>query len=235
MNHHLKIKQLSGNDSSGNCSEDILKTLEEDFSGGTHQVVLFKEQDDNEEEGDTVSENDASPIKWKPAFADTVSEPRYPTEFKWEIKNFSALPKDTDTFYESPEFNSPGFSWCLRLYPNGVSYLLTEGWIGIYLKMCKGCFVCIDYMVGIENINGAKKFANGFFDIFFEENKVKGWGNFLPMKTLIQRKCEFYPSDTLTIAVKLRHEIPELRKSKHCLNFFPYKIFNADNYFEYNL
>lgn len=177
---------------------------------------------DLQETTGTFTDNEFHSIEWT-MDEDSILKPHSSVEFKWEIKNFSALPKGIDTFYESPKYNSSGFSWRLRLYPNGISRCTctSEDWMGLYLEMCSGHQrnIIIYCVVGIENINGTKDFLKGLNSVHFRRTDVKGWKKFLEVDELARRKSEFYPSDTLTFSIWIRHDIPESLRRKYCSHF----------------
>lgn len=164
-----------------------------------------------------------SSVEWNTC-VNRLEKPRSTVEFKWKIENFSSLPKEVDTFYESPHFSSAGFEWCLILLPNGESLHSSEGWMGLYLKMFESdvskhilfCMINIDCIIGIENINGTKEFQKGVSKCMMHNKSTSGWKTFLKRDELIRRKSQFYPTDTLTICIWLQHEIQEYSIGKSC-------------------
>lgn len=171
-----------------------------------------------------------SSVDWY-ASVDKFEKPPSTVEFKWKIENFSSLPKEVDTFYESPHFSSVSFEWCLVLLPNGESLHSSEKWIGLYLKRAESddmphmpCTECT-CVIGIENIYGTKEFQKGFSCRLLTDRSTLGWKTFLERDELIRRKSQFYPTDTLTISIWLQHEIPENLIGKCCRIFIYWDLF----------
>lgn len=149
---------------------------------------------------------------------------------EWRIENFSSY-TETEAGFKSPPFRVSDYSWCMIIFPNGVS---TEwkSFVSLYFNeddTVKKNFVPapihVDLTYCVKTIRGED--LNKREDMWkINKNGWVGYENFIERAKLFKKKQELLPSDTLTIRcwAQVKDKMPDMVTSKCSISFSKIKI-----------
>jgi hypothetical protein len=102
--------------------------------------------------------------------------PHIPFSFQWTIPEDQLIPLKDSIYghlWSTPISNTPGFEYCLEIYPNGDDdEHRGQAWIFLYLKLGKQKKVETEYTIAVKSVNFSKKSSHIYL-------KSKGHGHYI--------------------------------------------------------
>ncbi|CAL1300941.1 unnamed protein product [Larinioides sclopetarius] len=139
-------------------------------------------------------------------------------KFIWKIENYSYCWKKTADFLQSPEFQIDifeGSSWCLKLYPRGVS--LYENYISVHLgrlNSSRGPLgITVDYEIALIGSDGTAVYVKETKGQCFRKGRAFGFDNLAVRREIFgEKKSALLPEDILTVQCRIFPKGTELKK-----------------------
>ncbi|GBO28220.1 Speckle-type POZ protein B [Araneus ventricosus] len=130
-------------------------------------------------------------------------------KFIWKVENYSYCWNKTDDFLQSPDFQVDvfeGSSWCLKLYPRGVSSY--EKYTSVHLgrlESSKGPLgITVDYEIALLRPDGTAEYVKETKGRCFRKGHAFGFDNLAVREEILcAKKSALLPEDILTVQCRI--------------------------------
>lgn len=139
-------------------------------------------------------------------------------DIEWKIRNFSSFRTEIAKYCSSPAFHFANSSWCIHIYPNGVT-ADSRGFISLYV--CRETFgrpVSLEWSIGLKSSDGKICEEKHSINVFKKKQKSLGYDKFLSRSVLLERESELTPSDVLTVT--LFCTVTDTNSSKYASKYY---------------